>query len=82
MSDGEKSTTYRNPKVGDDDPELDHANTHGTYLKGDEIAHLSEEHRQYLLQRHGILELDPVPSMSDADPYNWPRWKVRILIAA
>lgn len=37
---------------------------------------LSESHREYLLQRHGTLDLDPIPSLSDADPYNWPMWKV------
>lgn len=37
---------------------------------------LSQSHREYLLNRHGTLELDPIPSNSDADPYNWPRWKV------
>ena len=42
----------------------------------DEIAQLSPEHREYLLHRHGTLDLDPVPDMSDADPYNWPTWKV------
>ncbi|KAJ5091132.1 hypothetical protein NUU61_006002 [Penicillium alfredii] len=36
---------------------------------------LSEPHRIYLLQRHGTLDLDPVPSVDPADPYNWPRWK-------
>ena len=34
-------------------------------------------HREYLLARHGTLDLDPLPSASPADPYNWPRWKVR-----
>ncbi|RDW90602.1 putative MFS transporter [Aspergillus mulundensis] len=38
-------------------------------------SHLSEAHREYLLQRHGTLDLDPLPSASHADPYNWPRWK-------
>lgn len=37
---------------------------------------LSAEHRQYLMRRHGTLDLSPVPSMSDADPFNWPAWKV------
>lgn len=37
---------------------------------------LSEAHREYLLQRHGTLDLDPLPSAFHADPYNWPRWKV------
>ncbi|GMF71865.1 unnamed protein product [Aspergillus oryzae] len=37
---------------------------------------LTEDHRQYLLQRHGTVDLDPMPDMTDADPYNWPTWKV------
>ncbi|OJJ37928.1 hypothetical protein ASPWEDRAFT_108862 [Aspergillus wentii DTO 134E9] len=36
---------------------------------------LSEPHRSYLLERHGTLDLDPIPSMNPADPYNWPSWK-------
>lgn len=39
---------------------------------------LSEEHRQYLLRRHGTLDISPIPSMNDADPFNWPMWKVSI----
>lgn len=35
------------------------------------VANLSPEHREYLLQRHGTLELDPMPGFGDADPYNW-----------
>jgi hypothetical protein len=46
----------------------------------DRVAHLSEEHRQYLLARHGTLDLDPIPDMNDADPYNWPRWRVRTFL--
>ncbi|PWY68613.1 MFS general substrate transporter [Aspergillus heteromorphus CBS 117.55] len=38
-------------------------------------ASLSSSHREYLLQRHGTLDLDPIPSPSGADPYNWPTWK-------
>lgn len=34
---------------------------------------LSKEHREYLLASHGTLELDPMPDMNDADPYNWPK---------
>ena len=37
---------------------------------------LSQSHREYLSHRHGTLDLDPIPSLSDADPYNWPTWKV------
>ncbi|BCS18944.1 putative MFS transporter [Aspergillus puulaauensis] len=36
---------------------------------------LSAAHRDFLLERHGTLELDPMPSMDPADPYNWPSWK-------
>jgi hypothetical protein len=50
--------------------------THATYLDNDAIRDISEEHRQYLLDRHGTLDLDPVPGFGDADPYNWPSWKV------
>jgi hypothetical protein len=39
-------------------------------------ARLPKAHRYYLLQRHGTLELDPIPGMGPADPYNWPEWKV------
>ena len=47
-----------------------------TYLEGNAASGLSQEHQQYLLQRHGTLELDPIPGMGGADPYNWPSWKV------
>ena len=43
-------------------------------VNGDNFA-LSLEHEQYLLQRHGTLDLDPVPQPDDADPYNWPQPK-------
>ncbi|GIJ97910.1 hypothetical protein Aspvir_000016 [Aspergillus viridinutans] len=38
-------------------------------------ARLSKAHQDYLLQRHGTLELDPIPGMGPDDPYNWPEWK-------
>lgn len=37
---------------------------------------LPKAHRDYLLERHGTYELDPIPGMDPADPYNWPEWKV------
>lgn len=55
---------------------LDHMPTQGTYYDNEEAAHLSNEHRQYLLDRHGTFDLNPMPDNSDADPYNWPTWKV------
>jgi hypothetical protein len=39
-------------------------------------ARLPKAHQDYLLQRHGTLELDPIPGMGPDDPYNWPEWKV------
>jgi hypothetical protein len=39
-------------------------------------SRLSKLHRDYLMERHGTLELDPLPTMDPADPYNWPEWKV------
>jgi hypothetical protein len=42
-----------------------------------ESERLSKPHRDYLMERHGTLNLDPIPAMDPADPYNWPEWKVR-----
>jgi hypothetical protein len=56
--------------------DLDHSATHATYFEKDEVVALSPEHQEYLIQRHGTVELDPLPTMSPADPYNWPQWKV------
>lgn len=39
-------------------------------------ARLPKAHRDYLMERHGTLDLDPIPGMGAADPYNWPEWKV------
>ena len=46
-----------------------------TYIPTNDASGLSQEHRDYLLKRHGTLELDPIPSGDPADPYNWPFWK-------
>ena len=47
--------------------------THATYYAPQNVANLSEEHKQYLIRRHGTFQLDPIPDASDADPYNWPK---------
>ncbi|RLL97711.1 hypothetical protein CFD26_106368 [Aspergillus turcosus] len=36
---------------------------------------LSQAHQQFLLERHGTINLEPIPSMSPNDPLNWPQWK-------
>lgn len=47
-----------------------------TNIENSTLAALSREHREYLAQRHGTLELDPIPDANDADPYNWPQSRV------
>ncbi|QDS68783.1 hypothetical protein FKW77_005684 [Venturia effusa] len=45
-------------------------------VQDDQVPPISEEHTEnYLIQRHGTCELDPLPSADPADPYNWPEWK-------
>ncbi|KAJ5289325.1 uncharacterized protein N7443_009578 [Penicillium atrosanguineum] len=56
-------------------PSAVEAGKHEAFYVEDRVANLSEEHRQYLLARHGTLDLDPIPDMNDADPYNWPTWR-------
>ncbi|KAF9776968.1 hypothetical protein IL306_004772, partial [Fusarium sp. DS 682] len=36
---------------------------------------LPDDHAQYLLRRHGTIDLDPLPDPTDVDPLNWPRQK-------
>ncbi|KAH7159726.1 major facilitator superfamily domain-containing protein, partial [Dactylonectria estremocensis] len=45
---------------------------------------MSTEHREFLLKHHGTVELDPMPSMDEADPLNWPNYKkiVNLIIIA
>lgn len=44
-------------------------------LLNEAAANITSEHRDYLIQRHGTVDLDPLPSADPADPYNWPQWK-------
>lgn len=36
---------------------------------------LTSEHHDFLMKRHGSVQLDPLPSSDPADPLNWPNWK-------
>lgn len=56
------SNTLRNPETMQVDVPLD--------------TSLAPEHREYLIHRHGTLDLDPMPGPGAADPYNWPHWRV------
>lgn len=63
------------PKV--DTGMVERAGENGFATYADAVAaRLSKPHRDYLLERHGTLDLDPVPSDDAADPLNWPTWKV------
>lgn len=55
-------------------PKVDSEHLEEAY-KDPTAVHLSPEHREFLLDRHGTLDLNPIPSMDPADPYNWPSWK-------
>lgn len=47
----------------------------------DPSSDLSPFAKDYLTNRHGTFDLDPMPSACDADPYNWPpRKKVSVLL--
>lgn len=35
------------------------------------LQQISEEHKEYLISKHGTWELEPLPSMNDDDPLNW-----------
>ena len=52
-----------------DDAHIENAPSNGT---------ITSDHEAYLLQRHGTLNLIPMPSSDPADPLNWPSWKVRL----
>lgn len=43
-----------------------------------DAVNLPEAHKEYLIARHGTLELDPIPDASDADPFNWSTSKKNI----
>jgi hypothetical protein len=56
---------------------LRNTQTTQTYIPPD--IGLAPEHQEYLMQRHGTLDLDPMPGPGSADPYNWPHWRVRAI---
>lgn len=54
------------------------------HLESAEKPSLGLEHEAYLLQRHGTIDLVPLPSANPEDPLNWPDWKknTQILMVA
>lgn len=39
------------------------------------VSELTTDHREFLLKRHGSIQLDPLPSNNPMDPLNWPPLK-------
>lgn len=67
---------FSNPAAASDADSDDLAiGPRATYITTGAAAELSQEHRDYLIKRHGTLDLDPIPSDDPADPYNWPESK-------
>lgn len=56
--------------------DIEHTPTTATYIDSGVESALSPAHRDYLMKRHGTVDLDPMPGHGNADPYNWPQWKV------
>lgn len=69
------SSSYENHEPKHDNEFVEKLEPTLTYYPTNAIADLTPEHRDYLLKRHGTLELDPIPDFGGADPYNWPAWK-------
>lgn len=42
-------------------------------------ANISPEHYNYLVEKHGTADLDPVPCFDDEDPFNWPKHRVSVI---
>ncbi|KAK5081902.1 hypothetical protein LTR70_006521 [Exophiala xenobiotica] len=55
-----------------------------TYDRSFPASNITEAHRNYLIERHGTFQLDPVPDFTDADPLNWslPKKTINILLVA
>ncbi|KAN0102257.1 MFS general substrate transporter [Hyaloscypha variabilis] len=77
MSEPRQDSPGEQAKEGIDDggflENLNTTPTQATYFN-EATARLSPAHREYLLQRHGTVDLDPIPDMGGADPYNWKTW--------
>ncbi|KAK5313030.1 hypothetical protein LTR93_011097 [Exophiala xenobiotica] len=54
------------------------------HLESAGASALEPEHAAYLIQRHGTVDLIPLPSADPKDPLNWPTWKknTQILMVA
>ncbi|KAI9730291.1 MAG: hypothetical protein M1818_008194 [Claussenomyces sp. TS43310] len=58
--------------------EKDHEFPRPDHLEEGDSRGLSAEYREYLMLRHGTVDLEPLPTMDPADPLNWPSWKKHV----
>lgn len=61
---GKETSKDLNSLPGSQDEQLDNIELgpRATYLSSGAAAGITQEHRDYLIQRHGTLDLDPIPS--------------------
>lgn len=64
-------------QAGTEDADEQHIADIGTADIIEQSTSLRPEHSRYLLHRYGTIDLDPVPDLTEEDPLNWKRWKVR-----
>ncbi|KAL3490376.1 major facilitator superfamily domain-containing protein [Aspergillus germanicus] len=55
--------------------------SHAEHVEAAEAGRALESIASTSSKRHGTLDLKPLPSMNDADPYNWAPWKKTINLA-
>lgn len=74
---GNTTTPTNEPVNGHGVVRKDHAISDNSDVEKGSLGELSPQHRDYLIARHGTIDLDPLPTMDPADPLNWPAWKAR-----
>lgn len=77
MADNVPKNHHPDKKLGEHCEDVQDTEAQALSSSSDATRALSQAHRESLMQRHGTLDLDPIPDPRDADPYNWPQWKVR-----
>ena len=73
---GNTSTPTNEIVNGNGIGEKDYAAPDSNHLENGLSGDLTQQHREYLMARHGRIDLKPLPTMDPADPLNWPAWKV------
>ena len=72
----EREATNKEAAGQDLNNHVEATDTRATYIDKSYTPQLTREHHDYLMQRHGTIDLEPLPGHGNADPYNWPAWKV------